>query len=165
MSLGSTRNLQVDSRGAQVFPCSLSSRWADAIDAGGVTVQDAATILDAAASITASTRHVIKRNNHAGTLLKVRLKYVGSVSQSPVVVVFGRSGSDPWEMLANKSGAYTATLTAAPSTDATDGTYLYSNTGDDQTFDCNGCDEFLIGIQTVVAGGTTASDVIQAKII
>lgn len=169
MALGSTRIALANSRGPQVFPCSLSSEWQTAIDAGGVTVQDAATILNPATEITAATRHIIRRNNHAGTLVKVRMRYVGSVSQSPIVAVFGRSGNDPWEVLYNQSDGTTAALTAAPSTDIREivggVTYLFTLTSQDHTFDCNGCDEILVGIQTVVAGGTTASDSIQVKII
>lgn len=165
MALGTERNLLANFRGEQVAPCSLSSNWIDAIDAGGVATQDAASITNPDSEITAVTRHTLSRQNSAGTLLRLRLGYSGTPSADPVLAVFGRSGTDAWERLVNKSGGSSATLTTAASTDVTDGTLKYTAVGDGQTFDCQGCDELLVGVQTAFAGSATADAIVQAKII
>lgn len=165
MALGTTRKLLINSRGAQVYPCSVSSNWINAIDAGRVATADNASITNPDTQIVNASTHIISRDRHAGTLLKIRLAYTGTPSTDPVLVMFGRSGVDKWERLINKSDSTTSTLTTAVATDVTDGTLFYTQVTDDHTFDCNGCDELLIGVQTAFNGTVTTTAVVQAKII
>ena len=150
------------------YPVSGTARWVVAIDSGGADDQDAATITNPTSSITASSRHILNRNFKSGTTLVVRLGYdVGAGSlTNPVIKVFGRSGSDAWQVLRNKSGSLTATITTATSTDVSDGTYKYTNPDlNDNAWDCQGCDQILIGVETAYAAGsgTAANACLRAK--
>lgn len=166
--LGATRTLAFDYDGFVSYPVSGTARWVVAIDSGGADDQDASTITNPTSSITASTRHVLNRNFKSGTTLVVRLGYdagAGSLT-NPVIKVFGRSGGDAWQILRNKSGSLTATITTATSTDVSDGTYKYTVPDlNDNAWDCQGCDQILIGVETAFAAGsgTAANAFIQAK--
>jgi len=166
--LGSTRTLAFDYDGFVSYPVSGTARWVTAIDSGGADDQDAATITNPTTEITASTRHIPNRNFKSGTTLVVRLAYddgAGTLT-NPVIRVFGRSGSDAWQVLRNKSGSLTATITTATSTDPADGTYKYTVPDlNDNAWDCQGCDQILIGIETAFAAGsgTAANAFVQAK--
>lgn len=160
-----TRNFETSFHGIIATPCSLSSRWINILDAGGVAIQDAATITNPTTQIDSPTSHIAKRNNFHGTLVKVRLAYTGTPSADPVLVVFGRTGSDAWQKLYTKNGDGTVTLTTAVATDVTDGTYFYTEVTDDHTLDCDGCDEIIIGVQTAFNGTVTNTAVVQVKVI
>lgn len=102
-----------------------------------------------------------------------RLKYDRAVTAptSPVIAVFGRTrlsetevGS--WERLSTLGSASTSTLTVDVTNDVDDGTWQYTSTSlEDHTFDLNGCNEFLVGIQTAFAGtGTVNTSTIECKL-
>lgn len=156
-----------------VCPISVTAPWQNVIDAGGMDDQDAATITNPTTQITASTRHIYQRKG-AGTNLILRLVYDDALTAitDPVVKVFGRAnGSEVWQLLKNGASGITTTITTQASddgaTDVTDGTYLYT-TPDfaTQAIDCLGCDEILVGVQTILAGtGTVTTAYLQAKII
>jgi hypothetical protein len=152
----------------------ISLGWTTVITAGGPAVQDAATITNPNTQITAATRAIFRRNGIGRTML-VRLGYDDGLTgiTSPVVKVFGRTGSsDVWTVLETRSDALTMTLTTVTATDVSDGTLLYTQAGytptvGTQSCDVLGCEEFLIGVQTALAGATTttANSVIQVKFI
>lgn len=170
MALGSSiQSLSAPTRGYQtVAPVSMTSGWQTLIDAGGVTVQDAATITNPTTQITASTRHIFQRKS-AGTNLILRMKYDDGLTTitSPVVKVFGRTGGGAWEVLKSRAAALTATLTATTATDSQDGTYSYTVVDfSTQAWDCLGCEEILVGIETALAAtGTTSTATIEGKFI
>jgi hypothetical protein len=150
-----------------VAPCSLTQNWTTAISAGGPAVQDNASITNPTTQITAATRIPLRRGG-VGTILLLRLGYDDALTTitDPVVKVFGRTGSDAWQLLKSIASALTATLPTA-ATDSTDGTLDYT-TPDLSThaWDCAGCDELLVGVETALAGtGSTANAIIQAKVI
>lgn len=176
MALGSTRNLPVAFRGDSglVAPVSLSSEWITAIDAGGVATADG-SVTSPAVQITRSVTHILRRQNSAGTLLQIRLGYSASATPAvnPIVEVFGWSGTlgasgNGYQRLYSRSAtpAATATLTTAVSTDVITGTLKFTDVDDDQTFDCQGCDNFLISVATAYDDdGYETVAIVEAKII
>lgn len=163
-------NLRGDTRAAHVAPVSLSSPWQVCIAAGGVNAtRDAARITDPTAEIITATRRIIKRETLVGTYLLFRLKYDDGISvpTAPQIAVFGRFASgDNWQRLLNKSGTDVATLTPDTTNDVSDGTDNWTAVGDGQTFDCLGCDEFLVGTEIAFAAtGTVSNSVIEVKCI
>jgi len=151
-----------------VAPVSLTSGWVTVIDAGGMTVQDAATITDPTAEITNSTRHILRRNG-VGTTLLVRMAYDDGITSitNPVIKVFGRTPDQQWQLLKTRAGALNATITTAVATDCSDGTLNWTTSDyDAQAWDCLGCGEILIGIETALAAtGTTSTAYLEAKFI
>lgn len=157
----------VPHRAGTVSPQSISSDWQTIIDAGGPAVQDAASITSPDTQITASTRHIFNRAG-VGTNLLLRLAYDDGLTSitSPVVKVFGRTRGGQWMLLKTRGGNLTGTLTTA-ATDVTDGTLDYTTPDwDDTAWDCLGCDEILVGVETALAGtGTTSNAVIEGKFV
>lgn len=169
MALGTSISADSQPRHAgSVCPVSLTAPWVTVIDAGGPAVQDAATIQNPDVSITAATRHIFNRGGW-GTNILVRLGYDDGLTTitNPVIKVFGKTGSGAWQILPNKAGSATITLTTAAATDVTDGTLLYTSVDmDDQQIDSQGCEQILIGVQTALAGtGVVSNSVIQVKLI
>lgn len=155
-------------QGGMVQPCSLSSKWMTVIDAGGPAVQDAATIQNPDVSITAATRHIFYRGSY-GTNLLVRLGYDDGLTiiTDPIIKIFGRTGTDAWQILPNKAASPTVTLATSLSTDAADGTLFYTAIDmQEHQIDCQGCEQILIGVETALAGtGSVANSIIQIKLI
>lgn len=153
-----------------VAPVSLKSAWVVAIDAGGVATQDAATITNPTTQITGSTKHIVARRN-CGTHAILRLQYDSTLTAitSPIVKIFGRVGSaEAWQLLYSRAGNLVETLTVDTTNDARDGTYSYTTPSfSTHAWDCLGCDEILVGVQTALAGstGSTATAVVQLKFI
>lgn len=156
----------VSPRGETVRSASIVSKWRGVIDAGGPAVQDNASITNPTTQIIAETRHIFVLDN-AGSFVCLRLAYDDGLTSitNPIVKVFGRTGADVWQILKTRAGSITGTLTTA-ATDVTDGTLCYT-TPDSQstTWDCLGCEEILVGVETALAGtGTTSNSIIQARI-
>lgn len=151
----------------QVQPCSLSSKWQTVIAAGGPAVQDAASITNPTTQIVNSTTSIFYKGAY-GTNILIRLGYDDGLTSitSPVIRVFGRTGTDAWQALENKASSETITLTT-DSADVTDGTLLYTDVdASSHQVDTLGCEEIIIGIQTALAGtGSTANSIIQVKLI
>ena len=151
-------------------PASMKAGWITVISAGGMTVQDNATITNPTTQITSSTRRIIQRRSR-GTHLILRMKYDSTLATitSPVVKVFGRVGpGEAWQLLYSRDTNLVETITADTTNDARDGTFNYTTPDFAiHAWDCLGCDELLVGIQTVLAGstGSTATALLQAKII
>lgn len=151
-----------------VAPVSVVSAWATVIDAGGMDAADAETITNPDTGITASDHHYCKRGGRAGTTLLVRMGYEGTPSTDPAIKVFGRgSSSDPWMVLPSVATTISNTLTTNATTDVTDGTYKYTAISTATRFDCLGCEEFLIGVETAyaVSAGSAATAFLQAKLV
>jgi hypothetical protein len=166
MALAANVEAKIFSEFKSQAPVSLTGVWQTVISAGGPATQDAATITNATTQITAATRSIFSRKG-AGTILLIRLGYDDGLTSitNPIIKVFGRTGSDAWMVLKDVSGNLTLTLTTALSTDATDGTLLYTAADvATSSIDCLGCDEILIGVQTALAGtGTVSNSIIQVK--
>lgn len=141
--------------------------WATAIAAGGVATQDAATIDNPTADITRSTTSVVNLGSVSGVYVTVQLAYDDGLTSitSPVIELYGRAGgSGTWIRLPNRAGATAVTLTTA-TTDVTDGTLFYTAPSPtNHIWDRMGCDEFLVGVTTALAGtGTTSNAVVRIK--
>lgn len=152
-----------------VCPVSLQTGWTEIIKAGGVTIVDANPILSPETTITDATRQPILRLAR-GTTLLLSMKYLTTlvVTVSPVVKVFGRSGAQAWQLLKTKQSLLTATLAVVTATDLQEGGF--SRTTPDlivTAWDCAGCDELMVGIETALAvsAGSTATTTIEAKFI
>lgn len=157
--------------GPVVIPVSGTSQWVSAIVSSGANtgpaVADASPITNPTTQVTSSTRRIVRREEVSGTYLLVRLGYASAASDitSPIINVFGRTGSDDWEKLPNINGDFNATLTADEDNDIGNGTLRFTSVGDDQKFDMNGCEEFLIGVDTAYAAVTNegTNSIIQVK--
>lgn len=157
---------------ATFAPISLVAPWSNAIDAGGVATIDAATITDAAGSITDVHHHILTRLT--GTLLVLALAYDKTLTAitAPILKVFGRVSAAAnggvagrWELLKNRAGNIQTTLTPA-ATDAVSGTLAYTTVDlTNHAVDMAGCDEFLVGVETALAGstGVVTSAVVLAR--
>lgn len=155
-------------------PQSITAKWQTVMTAGGPAALDATTINSPTSQITASTRAIFSCMG-TGTTILVRLGYDGTLTAitNPVIKVFGRTGAaETWQVLKNRAGGMSSTITLLPtSTDTIDtvaGPLTY--TAPDYTtlaFDRLGCEEILIGIETALAGstGVTNTSILQVKLI
>ena len=155
-----------------VASVSITSSWFSAVGATGPNTQDAASITNPTTEITSAVHKLVETKGRA-TRATFRLKYDRGVTSPtrPVIAVFGRtrlsdSEVGSWERLSTLGAATTATLTVDVTSDVDDGTYQYTATSlEDQTFDLNGCNEFLVGVQTAFAGtGTVHTSTIECKL-
>lgn len=150
--------------GQTTIPTTVTAQWRTATTA--INVIDAATVTNPETQVTRNTTSIIKRTG--GTTLRVRMAYDASltVSTAPVVKVFGRTGTDAWQLLRSVRGNVSETLAVA-GTDVSDGAFKYT-TSDQLThsWDCDGCDQLLIVVETALAGtGTVNTAFIQFKFI
>ena len=164
------RNFDVNATVPQlVAPVSVTSKWTQIIEAGGVASIDAATITNPATQITAATRVLHRRGGAAGTTIRVRLGYDDALSAitNAIVELWGRTAGQAWQRLRNKAGASSATLTTDTTNDATDGTLKYTDPNQTtHAWDCEGCEEFLVGVTTALAGtGVVTNAVVEAKVV
>lgn len=154
-------------------PQSITAKWQTVMTAGGPAALDAATINSPTSQITAGTRAIFSCMG-TGTTILVRIGYDGTLTAitNPVIKVFGRTGAaETWQVLKNRSGGLSATITLVPTTDTIDtvaGPLTYS--APDYTtlaFDRLGCEEILIGIEVALAGstGVTNTSILQVKLI
>lgn len=173
MALGTTLSLQSEcDRGDPVFPASFSSPWIDAIDTGGADdLDNSGTITNPDSHITASTRKKFNRNKWIGTNLVFRLVYDASatISAACTIKVFGRCGTQPWQLLRTKLGATTFTFSASSEDTLNTGEtlkYTIPNLLTD-TFDMCGCDEFIVGVTVAhnVSAGSAALAKVEVKAI
>lgn len=157
---------------ATVYPAGIRGQWVTVIDAAGMDDADNAgsNITNPTSQITAATRKLVLAPDQ-GTLIRVRLQYDDGLSSitDPVIQVFGRHDSDEmWMPLHTKetTPAIVSTLTTA-ATDLTDGTDKFTAPDPKvNTFDTDGCSEFLFGVKTALAGtGNAATALLQAKFI
>lgn len=150
---------------------SAASPWSTVIDAGGMDDQDAATITAPATEIVLSTRHIFRSNGRKGTFITARMAYDDGVSgvTSPVVKLFGRyrdkDFTSDWQILENKAGSITSTVTVDTTNDVSDGTLNFTHPdADNHVWDCVGCNEFLFGVETAFAAtGTVTTAYLEAR--
>jgi hypothetical protein len=118
------------------------------------------------AQVTAAHATSLQLNVSAAAQIKIRMKYDDGITFSvlPVVEVFGVDSSGAVGKLRSKTGAITATLTAA-ATDAQDGTYGYTTPDDSCVFFTEGCRWVVVGVKTActVSAGTAALTYAQVK--
>ena len=170
-TIGTTLSLNNNLGNGIVASSAMVGFYGTAVAAGGVNVQDAATITNPDTQIINETTYLIKTNN-VGTFLEISLKYNDGLTgiTNPVIKLFGRpSRGDSvdyrWRIIPNLAGSISVTLTTA-STDIEDGAYKYTTPdANSNVFDMAGCSEFLVGIETALDGSGTVDDaVIQARI-
>lgn len=158
--------------GQIVYPCSLSSEWRER-NVNLVDNQDSATITDPTALETAT--RLFTRTRDLGTIIRARLRYPSGLTTpvSPIVKLFGRKkartgeSDQIWQPLRNKAGDISVTMTIA-STDIAIGSYLYTTPDlDAHSWDCDGFDEFLFGVETALsaAAGAVTDNAMQVRII
>ncbi len=150
--------------GQTTIPMTVTARWQTGTTL--INAIDAATVTNPETQVTRNTTPIIKRSG--GTTLRLRMAYDASlsVSTAPVVKVFGRTGADAWQLIKSVRGNVSETLAVA-GTDVSDGTFKYTTS--DQlihSWDCDGCDQLLVVIETALAGtGTVNTAFIQFKFI
>lgn len=163
MALGETVEVQADPRKISdaVSPTSLTSTWETIIDPGGMIIQDAASIQDPSADISSSTRHIFQRKGK-GTLLLLRMAYPASLGTitDPIVKVFGRANAnEEWQLLQTRAGSNTVTIETDTANDTNNGVTAYTIPNySAQCVDCLGCDQLLVGVQTILAAGSGTPD-------
>lgn len=177
MALSSVRiTLPVSESDGQVtVPVSSISDWATIIDAPGLATADAATIVNPATEIVTSTTHLLVRDRGVGTTLLLRIKYpsAATLTTDAKVKVFGRvRGTDGsvggWSLLRNRSGSISRTIPIDTTNNQGDGTSRWTTPDWDQdAWDCQGCNEFLVGIETALNldSNNENSATLEAKII
>lgn len=167
-----TTTLKSGAEAHAFVPVSGIASWTTVIPAGGVDGQDnSGTVTNPASHISNYSSRIFKKESAFGTLVKLRIRYeaANKPSTDPIVALFGRTrfptgDASTWELLRNKSAGVSATLVTA-TTDAGDGDNEASVPGDGQTFDTNGCNEFVVGVLTAAAGTNIATATVEAKII
>jgi len=145
----------------------IQTAWQTVVDAGGPALLDGAPVVNPPTQITRSTTHIFKRNGIGNTLL-IRLGYSNGLTAitNPQVHVFGRhSSADFWMSLNAFGGTFPNALITDLTKDVDDATYKYtSNDGGNLMWKIMGCEEFIIGIEAVLAGtGTVNNSFLQAK--
>lgn len=174
MPLGSNIQAGFDAtpvRGNLTISAQLVSQWVQIIDNGGLETQDASTLTNPDADINNSTTHIFVAGGRGSTLL-LRMKYDDEVVSNvdPIIRVYGRhSSADKWDAIPNSNStpAITSPIVTTEGTDVSDGTDNWTTTTVDTTFPMLGCDEFLVGVQTVlgVSGGDATLTTLEAKVI
>lgn len=149
-----------------VAPVSLASEWMPMFS-GSITADSASGDITNPNGGNEGSPIVRSRDGRAGTFLRLRLKYRASMTgpfQSPTVQVFGRTGGD-WQRLFNKSGEKEISFTPEL-LDVTDGTWSWTDSGDDQTVDLDGNEEVKCILTTEFDGtGTSTGSTIEGKMI
>ena len=174
MPLGTNVSARFDPvpvRGDMAITAQLRSQWVTIIDNGGMETQDAATLTDPDTDITGATTHIFVAGGRGSTLL-LRMKLDDAVisSTDPVIRVYGRhSSADKWDAIPNSNStpSITSAIVTTEATDVSDGTDNWTTVTVDTTFPMLGCDEFLVGVQTVLAvsGGDATLVSLEAKVI
>jgi len=157
-------------RGNPCYSSSLSGFFVSAIDAGGMTSADAATIVTPGTTITASTCHIISVDPWQGTNLVFSACYdaTATTPANGTYAVFGRYNNGvtagPWRRLCNRAGNKSRTPGWDTTYDSSDGTLKYT-TPDAvyDVFDRLNYNEILVGIESAhtVASGSAALACLQ----
>ena len=172
MALGSNVSAGFDAtpvRGKLTISAQLVSQWVQIIDNGGLETQDASTLTDPDTDINNSTTHIFVAGGRGSTLL-LRMKYDDTVvpNVDPILRVYGRhSSADKWDAIPNSAASITTAIVTIVTTDVSDGTDNWSTVLAAETFPMLGCDEFLVGVQTVlgVSAGDATLSTLEAKVV
>lgn len=157
--------------GQVTYPSSMVSPWVER-NVDLCDNQDVATIISP--ELLATDTRLFETQAGRGTIIRARFRYDDGLTTpvAPIVKLFGRKktadDSEVFQPIRNKSGDISVTLTISESTDVTDGTYQYTTPDlDAHSWDCDGFDEFLFGIETAhsAAAGTVTSNAIQVRVI
>lgn len=150
-----------------VAPSSMKSGWVDIISGtSALATADSAGGLLNPESLAATRFPIWRRSKGTNLLLRVKYSSASTVTTSPIVKVFGRTGADAWDALPSKGGNLLETITCTVATDVTDGTWSYSQINFTAlAWDCLGTEKFIVGVSTAIAGSAMTTAVLQAKII
>jgi hypothetical protein len=167
MALGTSVDMicRPDAHGSRVYPVGLQTDWQTStplISDLSTADNSGNSILDPAASGRATERpHKV---NGRGTTLLVCVKYDDghtAIVTSPVIQLFGKDKNGVYHKLKNAAATHELTLTCAPITDVTDGTWRYS---DAVEVDLDGSMEVVGLVKTAFNGdGTDALSYLIAK--
>lgn len=151
--------------GKFVYLTSIQSDWGTANSAPETV--DTTYLTNPSTLISGNNARIIPTK--LGTSLLVRCKYddgTAGTLTSPIIKVFGVDNNGAFHLLKNSAStpANTATLTLAPSTDVTDGTYKYSDVTSSHAFDLQGSKFFIVVISTALAS-TEPADVLNNSTI
>lgn len=155
-------------------PISITCDWANVFT--DLSAKDNTGLVDQASDVSAAT--ITARTFYAdtGTLIVPRLGYAvatTAITTNAVIVLWGRvrGTSNDWQVMRNKAGGVSSTLTAnigtASGSDVKGSTYAYTTPDiDSQAWDRQGCNEFFPIILTNFDGDSTdATTVLQVKVI
>lgn len=162
-----TKNARAEQEGQVVTPVGLSTDWVNILAAGKVASQTQSGTPVNPEAFTADDHLLVEFDERDGTHIRACLGYddAATLTADPVVLFFGRFNDDSrWEILQDAEGNVEFTLTAAESTDVTDGTLKY--TKPTALIDRNGCKQVVCGVKTEMAatgGLTTTNAIVQVK--
>jgi len=147
--------------GEQVYAASYHGKLQTVITAGGLTILDAAALVNPTTQITNDTRQIVVYDAQQCQRIAVVARYAAAATTASGVSyrVFGRHNStDPWIALPNLAGATTGAVTFSVATDASDGT-LRVTTPDivNDVWDRLGRSEILIGLSVIHAADSGAA--------
>jgi hypothetical protein len=145
---------------------------------GGVlylTEQDAATITNPDSQISTNTgntaRAIFVKDARMGSLIGLRMSYNSGLVgiTGPTVKLFGRAPGSTWQLMKTRLGAVSVTLSAnAYDIAKASGTTFYTTVDpEEHYFDCQGCTEFLVGVEETisVSSGTITVAGLEIKVI
>lgn len=165
-----TKNVYFQHHGQAVMPVSGSCAWTTVMTAGldAADSNAATTPFTHGVTVAASTtRHIFNRMQRAGTRIWARVKYNGTITTDPVLVLFGRAkDATEWQRLTNLAGAYEVTISEDSTNDISDGTSKYTSPDTtNHVWDTAGCEEFFFAVKTAAAGTAAAAASLEIKIV
>lgn len=169
MALQPTVDIQYEkSDGEFVVPVGMASKWRRIISHGaqspGLSAADADPITAPLTDITHPDNRIFRRGgNKGGTHIVLRVAYgsgTTAMTTSPRFKVFGRyDDTGTWQILRNKAGDISITVTPDPTNDVVSGGYKRTTPDPENDYvDSAGCNEFLIGIEEGFDGDGDDSD-------
>jgi len=154
----------------------IGTGWTTAVAAGGMNSADAATIT-AVSSIDGTKKYRIFLPQNV-KYIKARLGYdtaTTAMTTNATVKLFGRKLCDPvspsgsasdWEVLPNRNGQGSVTITAAPTTDLDDNSLSRTVVDQDNcVWNVTGCNEIVFGVEAAFNGdGADGSTILEVAI-
>lgn len=148
----------------------ISSGYQVAIAAGGMDVQDAATITNPDTEITDTSRNTIKCRSSNVASFRMAYDVTGTVSANPVMKVFGRyqfpdDSYDDWQILENFAGAKSAIVLTNVSGDVTNATLRFTHPDRfENVYDLTGVSELIVGLEVALATVTGDADLAYLEV-
>ncbi len=160
--------IPIDFNGQPVVLCDVGSNWTTVLVPGVVHVADSGALLKTPQSISDIATRLFDQPEGYGRVIIARVASLNSltITTDAVLYLYGRKGSDAWQLLENRAGAIAATMVTA-ATDVDDATNDYTTVNiTSNTWDTQGCDVFFFGVQTKNDSGGDDSDAfVQCKFI